>query len=106
MLNTSISLDISDHLHRHLARYLATSKIFFLFNFAIIGSAIGFGIFLNGALPRKQVLWERRIAQILIASDMLIFLGFINRENMLIEGFFFYLLMGIFAGATLHYLSP
>jgi polyferredoxin len=84
-------------------RYLATGKIFFLFNFGFIGSAIGFGIFLNDALPRKHVLWGRRIAQILIASYMLIFLGFISRENMQIEGFFFYLLMGVFAGATLHY---
>ena len=31
-------------------------------------------------------------------------LGFIQRENMQIEGFFFYLLSGLFAGSVIHYL--
>lgn len=84
-------------------RTLATGKIFFLFNFGYIGAAIASGIFLNDALPKKHILWGRRIGQILVASYMLGYLGFMNRENMQIEGFFFYLLMGMFAGATLHY---
>ena len=76
-------------------RYLATGAIFYIFNFGYIGAAIGFGGFLSGALPRKHVLWGRRIGQILVASYMLIFLGFVLRENMQIEGFFLYLLMVI-----------
>lgn len=84
-------------------RTLATDKIFFLFNFGYIGTALALGAFLNDALPRRNVLWGRRIAQILVASYMLIFLGVINHENMQIEGFFFYLLLGVFGGATLHY---
>ena len=35
---------------------------------------------------------------------MVIFLGIVGRENMQIEGFFFYLFMGVFIGATIHYL--
>lgn len=66
--------------------------------------ALAIGSFLNGALPRKHILWGRRISQILMASYMLGCLGFTLRENMQIEGFFIYLLMGVFAGATLHYL--
>jgi len=85
-------------------RTLATDKIFFLFNFGYIGTALALGSFLNDALPRKHVLWGRRIAQILIASYMLVFLGIILRENMQIEGFFFYLLLGVFGASTLHYL--
>ena len=84
-------------------RTIATGKIFFLFNFLYIGTAIAMGFFLNDALPRKHVLWGRRIGQILVALYMLVYLGFMNRENMQIEGFFFYLLMGVFAAATLHY---
>ena len=84
-------------------RFIATGKVFFIFNFGYIGTAIALGIFLNEALPRKHILWGRRIGQILIASYMLGYLGFSLRENMQIEGFFFYLLMGTFAAATLHY---
>jgi polyferredoxin len=35
---------------------------------------------------------------------MLVFLGFLQHENMQIEGFFFYLLGGLFAGSVIHYL--
>ena len=84
-------------------RYLATGKVFFIFNFGYIGGAIAVGSFLNHAMPRKHVLWGRRISQILVASYFLVYLGVVRRENMQIEGFFFYLLAGVFAAATLHY---
>ncbi len=84
-------------------RYRVTGSAFYLYNFGYIGSALGLGIFFNSALPKTKKLWGRRIAQLLIGSYMLLFVGFILRENMQIEGFFFYLLLGIFAGATLHY---
>jgi polyferredoxin len=35
---------------------------------------------------------------------MLVFLGLLQRENMQIEGFWFYLLSGFFAGSVIHYL--
>jgi len=84
-------------------RTLATGKIFFLFYFGYIGMAFAVGGFLNNALPKKHILWGRRISQILIASYLLGYVGFTLREDMQIEGFFFYLLMGVFAAATLHY---
>jgi polyferredoxin len=84
-------------------RFVATGKIFFVYNFGYIGSAMALGSFLNNALPKKHILWGRRVAQVLVASYMLGFLGFTLRENMQLEGFFFYLLMGVFGGATLHY---
>ena len=40
----------------------------------------------------------------LVGLYMLGFLGFIAKENMQIEGFFFYLLAGFFAGSVIHYL--
>ncbi len=81
-----------------------TGKIFYLFNFGYIGSALGLGLGVYAALPRRKKLWGRRLAQFLVGAYMLVFLGFIQRENMQLEGFFFYLLAGIFAGSVIHYL--
>ncbi|MCD6277059.1 4Fe-4S dicluster domain-containing protein, partial [candidate division WOR-3 bacterium] len=41
--------------------------------------------------------------QLLIGIYLLGYVGFIRHENIQIEGFFFYLFSGVFAGATLHY---
>lgn len=79
-------------------------NIFFLFNFGYIGMAIFVGIGLYAILPRKKKPAGRRLAQILIGVYMLGFLGFIVKENMQLEGFFFYLVAGIFGGSVIHYL--
>lgn len=84
-------------------RFLATGRIFYIYNFIYIGTSIAIGIFLISASPKKYVLWGRRVSQLLVGVYMLGYLGFLGHENMQIEGFFFYLLGGIFAGATLHY---
>ena len=79
-------------------------NIFFLFNFGYIGTAVGFGIGLYVLLPRNMKPTGRRVAQLLVGLYMLGFLGLVNRENMQIEGFFFYLLAGVFGGSVIHYL--
>jgi ferredoxin-type protein NapH len=79
-------------------------NIFFLFNFGYIGLAIFIGLGLYAILPRAKKPLGRRVAQFLIGVYMLGFLGFILKENMQLEGFFFYLAAGIFAGAVIHYL--
>jgi polyferredoxin len=84
-------------------RYFATGNIFYIYNFIYIGTSLALGIFLNDALPKKHILWGRRITQFLIGIYLLGYVGFIRHENMQIEGFFFYLFAGVFAGATLHY---
>lgn len=81
-----------------------TGKIFFLYNFAYIGIALGVGMGIYAALPKRQKLWGRRLAQFLIGTYMLVFLGLFQHENMQLEGFFFYLLAGFFAGSVIHYL--
>lgn len=82
----------------------STGIIFYLYNFVFIGTALGVGIGTYDALPKKKKLWGRRLAQFLVGTYMLVFLGFIERENMQIEGFFFYVLSGFFAGSVIHYL--
>jgi polyferredoxin len=81
-----------------------TGKIFYLFNFVYLGTAIGVGIGLYLALPRRRKHWGRRLSQLFVGVYMFVFLGLIQQENMQIEGFFFYLLSGFFAGSVIHYL--
>jgi len=78
-------------------------NIFYLFNFGYIGTAIGFGLALYILLPRRSKPSGRRIAQLLVGIYMLGFLGLLVKENMQLEGFFFYLLSGAFAGSVIHY---
>lgn len=81
-----------------------TGSIFYLFNFVYIGTAVGGGMAIYAALPKKKKHYGRRLSQLLVGAYMLVFLGFISFENMQLEGFFFYLLTGFFAGAVIHYL--
>ena len=81
-----------------------SGSIFLLYNFLYIGTAIGIGIGLYTALPRKRKNFGRKVTQLLVGIYMLGFLGIMLRENVQIEGFFFYLLAGIFTGSVIHYL--
>ena len=74
-------------------------NIFYLFNFSYIGCSIALGMFL---FIRKYK-HARRIVQLLVGLYMLIYLGLICRENMQIEGFWYYLFTGVFEAATIHY---
>ena len=78
-------------------------NIFYLFNFGYIGTAVGIGIGLYVILPSKKKPTGRHVAQLLIGIYMLGFLGIIEMENMQLEGFFFYLLSGLFTGSVIHY---
>jgi polyferredoxin len=80
-----------------------SGSVFYLFNFGYIGTAVGLGIGIYTVLPRKKKSIGRRLAQLLVGLYMLGFLGLINKENMQIEGFFFYLLTGFMAGSVIHY---
>jgi len=77
---------------------------FFILNFGYIGTAIGVGMGLYAVLPRARKHVGRKLAQFLVGGYMLGLLGLVARENMQIEGFFFYLLAGYFGGAVMHYL--
>ncbi len=87
-----------------LVLWQATGRIFYLLNFGYIGLSLCLGLGVYAGLPRRKKLWGRRLAQFLIGVYMLLFLGLLQRENMQLEGFFFYLLSGFFAGSVIHYL--
>ncbi len=79
--------------------WLTKNNIFYLFNFSYIGVSISLGIFLF----IKKYKHARRIVQLLVGLYMLLYLGVIRRENMQIEGFWYYLFTGVFEAATIHY---
>lgn len=79
--------------------WLAKDNLFYLFNFSYIGCSIALGVFL---FIRKYK-HARRIVQLLVGLYMLVYLGLICRENMQIEGFWYYLFTGVFEAATIHY---
>ncbi len=79
--------------------WLTKDNIFYLFNFSYIGCSIALGMFLLIG-KRKNA---RRIVQLLVGLYMLVYLGLICRENMQIEGFWYYLFTGVFEAATIHY---
>lgn len=77
----------------------STGHLFYLLNFSYIGCCIAIGLVLM--VQKKS--YARQFVQFAVGSYMLIYLGLISHENMQIEGFWYYLCLGIFQGATIHY---
>ena len=82
-----------------VALWLTKDNLFYLFNFSYIGLSISLGMFLY----IRKYEHARRVVQLLVGLYMLIYLGLICRENMQIEGFWYYLFTGVFEAATIHY---
>ena len=79
--------------------WVATDKIFYFFNFTYIGSCIAIGLFLY----TKKFRYARQVVQFAVGLYMLVYLGILSRENMQIEGFWYYLFLGVFQAAVIHY---
>ena len=79
--------------------WLTMQNIFYLFNFSYIGTSIAIGCLMF----QLRYKYARRIAQFLVGSYMLVYLGLMCNENMQIEGFWYYLFTGVFEAATIHY---
>ena len=73
--------------------------VFYIFNFSYIGFFVSLTIGLMIAGKKNA----RIISEWAVGLYMLVFLGIINQENMQLEGFFFFALMGIFMAAVIHY---
>ena len=82
-----------------VALWLTKDNVFYLLNFTYIGASIALGVFLFIRGSKNA----RRTTQLLVGLYMLVYLGLIRRENMQIEGFWYYLLTGVFEAATIHY---
>ena len=79
--------------------WLTLDNLFFLFNFSYIGTAVGLGLVLYG----KRKSYARHVVQLAVGLYMLLYLGVLCRENMQIEGFWYYLFLGVFEAAAIHY---
>lgn len=78
---------------------LALRNIFYLFNFGYIGIALSLGI----ALYENKVKHARIFVEIAVGLYLLVGVGLLGHENLQIEGFWYFLFLGIFSGATIHY---
>lgn len=79
--------------------WLSLDNLFYLLNFTYIGTAIAVGL----ALYLKKWKYARNAVQIAVGLYMLVYLGILCRENMQIEGFWYYLFLGTFQAAVIHY---
>ena len=82
-----------------VALWLATGSLFFLLNFSYIGCSLGIGL----ALMATGWKYAREFVQFCVGAYMLVFLGLICRENMQLEGFWYYLFSGVLGAGVLHY---
>ncbi len=80
--------------------YAITSNTFFIFNFLYIGTAISAGLFLMA----KGNKYARNVIMLAVGSYILIYVGILGHENMLMSGFWYYLFLGVFEAAVIHYL--
>lgn len=76
-----------------------TSNKFYLYNFSYIGTCLAIGIYLYA----HKIKYARNIVQFAVGTYMLVYLGIICNENMQIEGFWYYLFLGVFEAAVIHY---
>ena len=80
--------------------YFITGNDFYIYNFLYIGTSLAIGI----ALLSNGYKWGRNLILLAIGCYMLIFLGLIGYENMLMSGFWYYLFLGVFEAAVIHFL--
>ena len=77
-----------------------TINMFYLFNFAYIGTCAAVGIFLH----IRKFKYARQLVLLCIGLYMFVYLGIVTKENLQIEGFWLVLFNGVFLATVLHYL--
>ena len=80
--------------------WLATGNAFYLLNFGYIGACLAAGL----SLLIANVKGARVFVEFAVGLYLLVGVGLIGHENMQIEGFWYFLALGVFEGATIHYL--
>ncbi|WP_101909449.1 hypothetical protein [Marasmitruncus massiliensis] len=71
--------------------WLTLDNIFYLFNFSYIGTFLALGI----AFYLEKIKYTRSIVQFAVGLYMLVYFGILSNENMQIEGFCYYLFLGV-----------
>lgn len=78
---------------------ITLDNMIYLFNFVYIGTCISLGL----ALYIKGWKYARVAVQFGVGIYMFLFWGVICKENMQIEGFWYFLFLGVFEAAVIHY---
>jgi polyferredoxin len=86
-----------------VAMWQASGVLIPLFMFGYIGTSVGLGLGLYGALPKKKKPLGRRLSLLMVGSFLMVVVAGIGMENMQIEGFFFGLFAGVIQAAVIHY---
>ena len=79
--------------------WLTQENLFYLLNFSCIGTCLSIGLWLYGA----NIRYARHAVQLAVGLYMLVYPGILSRENIQIEGFWYYLFSGVFEAAAIHY---
>lgn len=79
--------------------WLLLNNRVYLFNFTYIGTCLAVGMFLY----MKKVKYARVVVQFAVGAYMLLYWGVLKAENMQLEGFWYFLFLGVFEAATMHY---
>ena len=80
--------------------YYITSNPFFIVNFLYIGTAISLGLFVMD----KNHRFGRIIIMLAVGSYLFFYVGMIQHENISMSGFWYYLFLGVFEAAVIHFL--
>ena len=80
--------------------YILTSNTFFIFNFLYIGTAIAVGLYLMG----KNNRYARNLIMLAVGCYLFVYVGILGHENLSLSGFWYYLSLGVFEGAVIHFL--
>ena len=80
--------------------YIITSNTFFIFNFLYIGTAISVGLYMMG----KNNRYARNLIMLAVGCYLFVYVGILGHENLSLSGFWYYLSLGVFEGAVIHFL--
>jgi len=83
---------------------LISGMIFYIFVLGSIGLSVMTGMLIYSLAPGKRKNIGRRVSLILIGLGLFLGAGIFGRQSFQIEGFFFYVLSGVFGGPVVHYL--
>lgn len=72
--------------------------------FGLIGLSVGSGFLIHALAVKRRKYIGRKISLALVGISLFIGAGVFGRQSFQIEGFFFYVLAGVFGGVVTHYL--
>lgn len=79
-------------------------SLFYVGVLGVIGVSVMTGFLIHAYAPRRKKFIGHRTSLILVGLGLFLGAGIFGRESFQLEGFFFYLFNGVFAGVVVHYL--